>query len=377
MKNHGLKSSFTHRILSLYNVSHGGNNTITPLEGLRALAAFMVFIVHYSAQFTPWIDTNSITWNLIPYYRHIGAKGVELFFIISGFLIYGMLMKKDVSFPIYLKRRLRRIYPTFLVVISVYILLSFLFPGESKLPGSISETISYIVLNIFMIPGVFPIEPIMTVSWTLSYEMFFYLSVPLIICILQFKNWKSLNRILFLGLVSLFGFIAVHLGYDSHCKILYFISGMILFEIYALKDIQQHLTFKFILPISFLLVFLTQYFNLPYLFELIFIFFTFNLVCITTFNTKTTLSKVFSSSILRCYGNMSYSYYLIHGLTLKFLFLVLSHFIPANHQWDWALYYLIIPMFITTWFTSTGLFLLVEKPLSLTKNRPLQAMQEN
>ncbi len=364
-------------LFSLYDVSHKGHNAIVPLEGLRAIAAFMVFIVHYTAQFTPWIIQNSVTWDCIVYFRHIGSKGVALFFVISGFLIYGMLLTKNDSILVYLKKRIKRIYPTFLVVLVIYLCLSFLFPSESKLPESVYETIKYIIFNIFLIPGILPIEPIVRVSWSLSYEIFFYISIPLVIYFFHFKKHSKLYRVLILLLATIIGFILVHYKYDSHSEIIIFISGMLLYEFYQLEKIKK-IAFNYSFITTILAIIIIKYYNLSYTLQLLTLFVGFFLVCISCFNPKTQLAKICSSPLLRCYGNMSYSYYLIHGLTLKFLFYILNYFIPANHQWDWALYFLFIPMFIVTWCTSTGLFLLVEKPFSLTKKiKSTPVTQEN
>lgn len=358
------------KFLSLYQVSHGGHSTIVPLEGLRAIAAFMVFIVHYTAQFTPWIDQDSITWELIKYYRHLGSKGVELFFVISGFLIYGMLIRREEPFVQYMFRRIKRLYPTFIVMLLIYIVLSFLFPHESKFPNGIIETIQYITLNFLMIPGIYPIEPIITVAWSLSYEMFFYLSVPIIIWILNLRNWPAINRIILLLLASILGFSLVFFGYDSHSKILLFMSGMLLYEFHAMKGESKEIhTFNYCIIIIIIALVTIKILNLAYIYSLLVLFVGFFYLCMSSFDSRTTLSRFCSSTLLRCYGNMSYSYYLVHGITLKFFFLIFGYFFPANHQWEFIVYYLFIPVFIITWITSTVLFISVEKPFSLTKNQ--------
>ena len=69
----------------------------------------------------------------------------------------------------YAKRRVQRIYPVFLVVFAIYIMLSFIFPSESKLPEGYVEIVKYILQNLLLLPGVFNIEPLITVAWSLSY----------------------------------------------------------------------------------------------------------------------------------------------------------------------------------------------------------------
>ncbi len=359
-----------HKCTEIYEVPHGKHNTINSIEGLRAIAAFMVFVVHYAAQFTPWIDKGSLTWELIGYYRHIGAKGVELFFVISGFLIYGMLIKKSVPFPSYFKRRVIRLYPTFLVMLSLYIMLSFVFPSENKLPPNTVDAINYILINVLMLPGFFPINPIMSVAWSLSYEMFLYLSLPLFIHLFKLRDWSVKNRILLLSTISLIGFYFVMLDFKSHDKILLFVSGMLAFELFQSKRIKVNSYFvrnSFLITIAILLA--LRYLSVSHVFVLLTLFVGFFFTFVSCLNEGTMLNKLCTTTLLRYFGNMSYSYYLIHGITLKCFFLILATIIPPSHQWDIVLYFAFFPVFALTWFTSTILFVLVEKPASLTPNK--------
>ena len=75
--------------------------------------------------------------------------------------------------------------------------------------------------------------------------------------------------------------------------------------------------------------------------------------------------KHFPQRPLRWLGNMSYSYYLIHGLTLKFSFLILAMLYQPHHDDAWMIYWLWIPFFILTLAPSFVLFVLIERPLSL------------
>ena len=104
------------------------------MEGLRGFAVFFVFLVHYVFLIEPWLVNQSLTHQFGMYLKNMGNSGVDLFFVLSGYLIYGTLIKKERPFLPYIRRRIQRIYPTFLAVFSIYIILSFVFPIESKLP---------------------------------------------------------------------------------------------------------------------------------------------------------------------------------------------------------------------------------------------------
>ena len=68
---------------------------------------------------------------------------------------------------------------------------------------------------------------------------------------------------------------------------------------------------------------------------------------------------------MRWLGNMSYSYYLLHGLTLKAAFFVWAHVTGHTIYGSWIAIVLLPPMFVLTLMTSTLLFASVERPFSL------------
>src|SRR5690242_12292580 len=104
---------------------------------------------------------------------------------LCGYLIYGHLIVRHRPFLSYFRRRVQRIYATFLVVFFVYIVLSLLLPARSKISSADSEAFYYVAENLLLLPGVLPIEPLITVAWSLSYEFAYYLATPLIILILN------------------------------------------------------------------------------------------------------------------------------------------------------------------------------------------------
>jgi exopolysaccharide production protein ExoZ len=75
---------------------------------------------------------------------------------------------------------------------------------------------------------------------------------------------------------------------------------------------------------------------------------------------------VFCWRPMRWLGNMSYSYYLIHGLTIKFFFMVLAKVFPPRADQAGAMWALMPIAFVMTLVTSAVLFIVVEKPYSLT-----------
>src|ERR1041385_7793178 len=111
----------------------GDAGRLTPMEGLRGLAVLLVFFVHFHALFGGYAENILILRTASHFLGVVGNAGVDLFFVLSGYLIYGALLRNRTSIVKFLWRRVERIYPTFLAVFVLYLGLSALFPDASKL----------------------------------------------------------------------------------------------------------------------------------------------------------------------------------------------------------------------------------------------------
>ena len=112
----------------------------------------------------------------------------------------------------------------------LYVALSFVYPSEAKIPGSIGHASIYLVENFFLLPGLFPIVPMITVAWSLSYEMFFYLAIQIVIGVLTLRRWHPQGRILLFGAITVaFGTYCAIFG--GPIQLIMFLSGMILYEV--------------------------------------------------------------------------------------------------------------------------------------------------
>jgi len=107
------------------------------------------------------------------------------------------------------------------------------------------------------------------------------------------------------------------------------------------------------------------------------LFITFFILCLACFRAPHDwLAKTFAWTPMRWLGNMSYSYYLLHGLTLKAAFLVLGVVLPAANYGSWLFWALLPIMFTSTLLPTAALFLAIERPLSLAAHRPTTAGQQ-
>src|SRR5690349_1989053 len=212
------------KLSELFDLGLAEKDRCLAMEGMRGFAVILVFFVHYSSQisFTLGLPVPGVGKAL----QHIGHVGVDLFFILSGYLIYGALIRKPRPFYSYIARRVQRIYPTFLVVLAIYLFLALVSSSGNELPQDTNEKAGVILANFLLLPGVFSITPIVVVAWSLSYEAAFYLTLPLFIGTLHFRAWSSFWR----GWLLLSIAVVITLSGWHHSRMVFFVCGMLLVE---------------------------------------------------------------------------------------------------------------------------------------------------
>lgn len=347
----------------------GGN--VRPMEGMRGLAVFFVFLVHFVTLVEPWLTKGSTLDRIADAIHAMGMTGVDLFFVLSGYLIYGSLMSRPQPFGKFMARRVERIYPAFLAVLAVYLVLSALFPSESKIPSPLTAGVIYIIQNILLLPGVFPIKPVITQAWSLSYEMLYYMAIPILISMLNLRARSVRWRVTLFGGIA-FATAVYCAAFIGPIRLIMFIAGIFLFE--AMRNPGLPVPASILGLAALLSGLLVMLVPIPgsvaYTLKISVLFCCFFIFCFSCFkHPNGVLARTFSWTPLRWLGNMSYSYYLLHGVALKAGFLVLSKILPASAHGP-ALFLTLMPiMFVLTLAPSTILFLLIEKPYSLSPRR--------
>jgi len=143
------------------------SSEVLSIQYLRALAALLV-VFHHARQFPGFKDAVG---------TGIGVSGVDIFFVISGFVM--ALTAGRAGYPplTFLRRRATRIIPIYWVVTLLAAILPFAAPGVFT---ENAFTWKHFILSLLFIPHVAPIapfnySPLLTVGWTLNFEVFFYL----------------------------------------------------------------------------------------------------------------------------------------------------------------------------------------------------------
>lgn len=147
-------------------------NLIQTVQIMRAMAAVLVVLVHSQYGALTAASSHFFSWGRMP------EAGVDLFFVISGFIM--MLVSdpetgRESAPGVFLLRRIQRIVPLYWF----YTLL--LAAGAVVMPSLLRFTTltpELLLTSLFFIPvyasnGV--VQPLLAVGWTLQYEMFFYL----------------------------------------------------------------------------------------------------------------------------------------------------------------------------------------------------------
>lgn len=197
--------------------------TIVGIQLLRAVAALSVVYVHCA---------NNIVCRGFP---TAGRFGVDIFFIISGFVITYVVSRGDGGPWKFFVKRVIRIEPMYVLITIVMTLTAVIFPGMIE---NNEVSVSGVIKSILFIPGA---EnggmPVLDQGWSLNYEMLFYVIVFL--CVLFVKNKRYLTTVCVLILVFIMAVLqfwntdSFILNYYSPSLFLEFIYGIILYYLYT------------------------------------------------------------------------------------------------------------------------------------------------
>ncbi|HAT1569246.1 TPA: acyltransferase [Kluyvera cryocrescens] len=178
----------------------------------RAIAALLVVIAHSSNQFYMYQSTgHELLDGIIGQMVNAGNIGVYIFFVISGYIMSYTTKNKEFNHKYaltFIKRRFKRIFPIYWVYLSILVTMWYFGLALRSEHFSLQK----VMLAYFLIPDGNDsgqiITPVMSQSWTLSYEIFFYLCFFALIVIGTSKK----HLVTCLSVVFFMLFIFAHQG---------------------------------------------------------------------------------------------------------------------------------------------------------------------
>ena len=237
------------------------------IDGLRAIAVIFVILFH-----------SQISLFGIQLFKG-GFIGVDIFFVISGYLITSILLKelylkKKIDFYYFYQRRIRRLIPALLVVMMFSTLIASIYLPPSRFV-EFSKSILYSLgfssnfffyfsgLNYFEFEGLF--LPFLH-TWSLSVEEQYYILFPVLLFI--FFNYGKKNLFIILIFIFLISFFLAEFGsrnlqnstfYFLHSRMWELLAGSILayLKINISKQVQSKYSSNYIPFIGLLMIFLS------------------------------------------------------------------------------------------------------------------------
>lgn len=316
---------------------------IDNIQTLRAIAAILVVAFHSVIAAKSYKLSTDFFLNVDIW----GAAGVDIFFIISGFImVYIQSKKKKKPFE-FMADRAERIIPLYWVLTFGIASLLIILPQAFR---ELQISTEFFLKSLFFISYFDNIHPILYVGWTLEYEMLFYV----IFAITLFA--KNLNVSVLISVIALS--ILVYLGLNN--IVIEFIYGMLAGLFFNKFKIQ--LSNKIVLiPIvsGFILLIVNINSHLPRSINwgipslLVFIGFLY--------------LKPIKNKILTILGNASYSIYLVQVFSIPICYKVFSKLPILNILFINELY--VIVCCGVSVISGVLLHLMIEKPLAnLIKN---------
>ena len=159
------------------------------IQILRLLAAVAVVAFH-AWGVAP--EGFKVPEGAISFVLSYGGRGVDLFFVISGFIIFYATHCSKLTPAEFLRRRVERIVPLYFFVIFAVTILAMTLPATFGTPGW--YTPRHILKSLAFIAFTDGEMPVVYVGWSLEYEMYFYLAVALLMALTR-DVWRNIVTI--------------------------------------------------------------------------------------------------------------------------------------------------------------------------------------
>lgn len=339
------------------------------IDGLRAIAVISVIIYHLNEN---WLSG--------------GFLGVDIFFVISGFLITGIIIteiqQNSFSLKQFYTRRIKRIYPAFITVMALVSFIAsaiFIYNDFNKLRKTIELAIAFLSnFYLGLTQGYFDLSanenPVLHI-WSLAVEEQYYLIFPLIL-ILAYKKFREIKVLFIITLILFFillatSFVSANFYKEVlHQPNIYYLSNLRFPELLvgSLLAIYHNLSAskqasKLIAILSTLLLFSCLFLmnnNIAFIPGVTLILpCIFTALIIHTTSQNNIVKLCLSNKAIVFIGKISYSLYLYH-----WIFIAFAYYITGSKQIQGIT--VLIVVILTIIFSITSYYL-IEQPIRKSK----------
>lgn len=339
------------------------------IDGLRGYLAFFVFL-HHSCIWYFYLRTGQ--WQVPPsnLYTHFGQSSVLVFFMITGFLFFSKLIdgkKRSIDWGKLFVSRFLRLAPLYLfVMLLLFTVVAWLSSGtlNEPAPKLLNEAIKWLSFTIPGAPNLNGIQRtwiiVAGVTWSLPYEWLFYCSLPLLALTIRVM---PPFRYIALSIVSIAALVLLdpQFQYLKQMTVpLLSFSGGIAAAFAVRSDSFRRFAVQKIASLILLgcvVLAVAAYPSISGPAPLLLLAAAFILIA-----GGNTLFGILVSPVSRTLGEMAYSIYLLHGITLFVVFNFMlgitaaSELTPLTH---WLLMAAITPVLVAVSFVT---FRLIESP---------------
>lgn len=321
---------------------------IYSIQALRALAAWIV-VAHHYVQIVHGFNNKTIISSFLSNY---GSIGVDIFFVISGFVIYLATIDKDVKPWKFALNRAFRIIPLYWVITLVTAII--IVSTDKLIPLTEFNTL-FFIKSLFFLPAANPSGigyfPLVTVGWTLNFEMMFYFIFSLAL----FFSKKTYLYIVFISVFLLNYFLArnfVFLDFYKSKIIYEFLIGILLAISYKngfLRSVNPFIS-VFIFFIGVFLIMSQGHANHAPLKN----GFPCALIIAAFIQQENFFKRI---PLIKKIGDYSYSTYLIHVIVISVMFYFSNKYNLSN-------YLLLLSSTVSIFIISIISYRFLEKPIN-------------
>jgi peptidoglycan/LPS O-acetylase OafA/YrhL len=344
-------------------LSRDALHRVSSLDGLRGVLATAVIVHHFIVSYYwhvngVWETTDSRVLN------NMGTVPVSLFFMITGYLFTAKVYRSEPKWRQILSSRVRRIFPMYLF--SVALITAIALYQSAGVSAPIMDTLKALGRWVIFIGSPingFPetVRVNASVQWTLLYEAVFYLSLPVLYCLL----WRRLPGLAVAVALTTLACLWGEYHHHFHNRFIKLFAVGIAVAVFEERMRQWRIDFKGVrctlaaIAILLICMKLKSYSTL----QMLILGIPFAL-----FVLGNSLHGVLEIRGLKILGEASFSIYLLHGVVIYSLFSLLNVYDFASS--DTVSYLLYLPLIILlTSSLSVATYWCIEHPF-LRKSTP-------